>query len=131
MSKVIHNQKEFMEAMLAGETVVDGLAKWKLVDDAVVVNSSMYLTLPNNFFGTCTKPKTFFINGIELALPERVAPSILTVYYLADITIQTLYYKHVWNNDFGDTQYLSRGLVHLTKENAIAHAKALLSLMEV
>lgn len=54
------------------------------------------------------KPKTINVNGHEA--PE--------------------YDDYIWEDTSLDTEAMKRGLIHLTKEAAIAHAKALLSFTE-
>lgn len=54
------------------------------------------------------------------------------VYYLADTTDPLLYYKSFWGDvptDIStDVRWMNAGILHLSKENAIAHAKALIKL---
>ena len=73
------------------------------------------------------KPRTININGFEVPEPLRVAPEIGTPYFLVDINIESRIDKIFWGNDKSDERWLSRGLIHLTKEAAELHAKALLS----
>lgn len=63
----------------------------------------------------------------EYPEPERVAPKEGTEVYMAAPTNVTLHAISEWNDDGTWVQLMfSRGLVHLTAEAAIAHAKALL-----
>lgn len=82
---------------------------------------------------TWTKPVTTIkINGHDVPAPERVAPPKGTNYWVPSLLSATeprvLY---PWCDECLDKLYLSRGLVHLTEEAAVAHAKALLSFTEV
>lgn len=47
---------------------------------------------------------------------------------MPDPTIDRLCFWSEWDNVKLDEQRLERGVVHLTEENAIAHAKALIKL---
>ena len=73
------------------------------------------------------KPKTISINGIEVPAPEQQALDTGTIYYMPSLLNSTLFGCCSWDNDGEDKRTLSRGLVHLTKEAAEQHAKALLS----
>lgn len=69
------------------------------------------------------KPKTIKINGYEVPEPVRTAPDKGTTYYFPIIN----YSCNRWDDDSYDNNCLKAGLIHLTKEAAIQHAKALLS----
>lgn len=72
--------------------------------------------------------KAITINGHEVPAPERSAPRIESVYYSpTTANPKELSVKLLWNNRGPDRVRLSAGVVHLTKEAAIAHAEALLS----
>ena len=73
------------------------------------------------------KPKTITVNGIEVPEPIREEPKVGEKYFLVSLTAFTLVTSNPWVNDKYDQQWLNRGLVHLTEEAAIAHAKALLA----
>lgn len=49
-------------------------------------------------------------------------------YYFVDLTVLECVRSRPWSNDSFDQRVLNLGLVHLSKENAIAHAKALIKL---
>lgn len=54
-----------------------------------------------------------------------------TSYYVPDLlATEAECIKYTWNDDSVDDVLLERGFVHLSQENAIEHAKALLSLCE-
>ena len=73
------------------------------------------------------KPEIILINGIEVPAPEQQALDTGTIYYMPTLLNSTLFGCCSWDNDGEDKRTLSRGLVHLTKEAAEQHAKALLS----
>ena len=54
-----------------------------------------------------------------------------TSYYVPDLlATEAECIRYTWNDDSVDDVLLERGFVHLSQENAIEHAKALLSLYE-
>lgn len=69
-----------------------------------------------------------FIDDIEFPKPETEKPKLLSEYYIADLSDDTYYSQAVWHDAEWDLHYLNVGIVHLTKDNAIAHAKALIKL---
>lgn len=75
------------------------------------------------------KTKTININGHEVPEPLRVEPTSGTMVYLVRIDCQELVAKMVCtvSNTYARSNLIT-GLIHLTKEAAIAHAEALLSL---
>lgn len=80
---------------------------------------------------TWTKPVTTIkINGHDVPAPERVAPPSGTRYWVPLMTASEPCVIYRWANDDLDARCLTRGLVHLTEEAAVAHAKALLSFTE-
>ena len=81
---------------------------------------------------TWTKPVTTIkINGHDVPAPERVAPPSDTRYWVPQMTAQKPCDIFRWDGGVMDMRHLTRGLVHLTEEAAVAHAKALLSFTEV
>lgn len=73
------------------------------------------------------KPETVTINGRKVPKPETEAPKIGKIYYCASVFYEGGYDVSRWDGDTADERLLQRGLVHLTKEAAIAHAEALIS----
>lgn len=67
------------------------------------------------------------INGVSFPKPES-EPLVDRAYYYANPMIRDLHTVAYWRGDGVDMLLLARGLVHLSKENAIAHAKALVKL---
>lgn len=127
--------KEMFEALLAGETLEeineytlrldeDNLL-FKNKDGLIAPLSNLYLRNPMDWR---IKQKTININGFEVPEPVRFVIEVGTVYYIpiitADIIMPKCYY---WCNNEQDNCYLVKGLVHLTPESALLHAKALLS----
>ncbi len=138
MDKVrINNQAEFMQAILNGETVEyrDALGDkttWTLLNRTIRCTTKdidgKANNIPTDFVDYIyIKPRTLTINGVEIVPPMYKPPAMGAVYYIADIGTADFYNNTSWYNDSVDKQWVSRGLIHATKEAAIAHAKALLS----
>lgn len=68
------------------------------------------------------------VGGVSFPKPVSKALEEGQGYYLPDLTVTRLYYISQWHDTEVDKLRLKRGLVHLTEENAIAHAKALIKL---
>lgn len=81
-----------------------------------------------------TEPKLRLIeiNGHKVPEPLREAPPTGTKYFISDIAQESLLDgPYTWAGDAADMRWLKRGLLHSTKEAALAHSKALLSFTEV
>lgn len=61
-------------------------------------------------------------------MPEREAPAVGTPLFIAIPHGESYYSAYSWSGDKSDLRWLERGLVHLTKEAAIAHGEALTAL---
>lgn len=75
-------------------------------------------------------PRTIRVNGVEVPAPERVAPAYGITYYIPDPTLEDYYCESAWVDGLADIRELERGLVYLTKEDAISRAKAMLLTQE-
>lgn len=73
-------------------------------------------------------PKTRIINGFEVPAPETIAPKIGDVYYIPRICSDYFVENRIWAECSFDLCALKRGLVFLTKEDAIANSKAMLGI---
>lgn len=72
------------------------------------------------------KPKTININGFEVPEPHRDPLEIGQRYWLADPSNSLVEMYH-WDNVACEIRCLRAGLIHITKEAAEIHRKALLS----
>jgi hypothetical protein len=77
------------------------------------------------------KTPAVLINGIEVPAPERTAPARNTTYHYPAPWNEDAYSTTSWDNHPADKRALARGLVHLTKEAAAIHGKALTSFTQV
>jgi hypothetical protein len=73
------------------------------------------------------KPRTIIINGYEVPEPVREPLQDWQEYYMPSITFEAGADCYTWRGDKYDNNWLEKGIIHLTKEAAETHAKALLS----
>lgn len=103
--------------------------KWECLNPAVQQLTWENLTYHPQWASDCQyrrKPKTIRIGDIDVPAPLTVAP--LTGEYVFVVTIfsEQLFNAYAWDGGRYDSMWMSRGLVHSTKEDAIKHAKALI-----
>lgn len=137
----MNNDKELLEALLAGKVLVSNKLQRtiQLVDGNIKLldcfntncigkdykdTSDSRLDLIKGTWQI--KPEVILINGIEVPAPERTKPKEGTTYYVPALR-QVGFIGLRWDTAIGDHLHLVNGLVHLVQENAITHAKALLS----
>jgi hypothetical protein len=77
------------------------------------------------------KPKTIRIGEYDVPEPMREMPAPDTKYYVADTVSPSSPREFLWRRDSADINWFNLGIVHSTKDAAVLHAKALLSLTEV
>lgn len=75
-------------------------------------------------------PKTIRIGDYDVPEPMREAPDVGTTYYTACTMDKDLWGYATWVGDNMDTVWLLRGVVHSTKEAAVLHSRALVSLTQ-
>lgn len=73
-------------------------------------------------------PKTITVNGFEVPEPVRESLSYDDFYYVICLDADDFSLNESWDNNEKDFLWLSRGIIHLTKDAAIAHAKAMLGI---
>ena len=73
-------------------------------------------------------PKTIRIGEYDVPEPVREPLEKDTEYWIANFSLAELADSFKWYSDKFDNRVLKNGLIHLTKEAAVIHAKALLSL---
>jgi hypothetical protein len=134
--KKITNHKEFFEALLAGETVTSTFPfktsqpEWRLTEKNNLTVNAGFVDIPICFNDLIIKPRTISINGFDVPEPCREALEYGDFYYIASITAMDILPSQ-WQNDNIDLKQLSQGIVHLTKEAAEQHRKALLSFTKI
>ncbi|MBD1229475.1 hypothetical protein [Xenorhabdus griffiniae] len=74
------------------------------------------------------KPRTIKIGEYDVPEPVREPLKSGTGYHIPDITDTEFYAAFIWDNDGADAYYLQQGLIHLDRESAELHAKALIAL---
>lgn len=100
---------------------LDGGGSWLLTSIPVWFTDQEYHIGP-------TPPKTMrTLGGLEYPAPETEAPETDTRVYLPALYCDGHYTNARWDNSPEDNKYLQAGLVHLTKEAAEAHARAILA----
>lgn len=72
------------------------------------------------------KPDTITINGVEVPEPVRDQLAIGTYYWLVDASADTKTRNYSWSDHGMDFNWIKSGLIHLTKEAAEQHARALI-----
>lgn len=98
-------------------------------NDWVKINSSsgIYILLNEaNQFRLAQEMIT--IGDVSFPKPEVHPPKINSKYYFLNFNSDDLIGYYTWKGDSVDLAYLRKGIVHLSEENAIAHAKALIKL---
>lgn len=73
------------------------------------------------------KPKTININGFKVPEPIKEPLEIGDKYYIPGIIWEDEYKMFTWGDDRYDHKYLAVGFIHLDRESATLHYKALLS----
>ena len=106
------------------------LWEFKLKDETYWSNPKSELTFISNVEYR-RKPKTISINGFDV--PEAVKEPLekYAQYYAVNFGEIDHVSSYTWINDGVDNRCLKSGVIHLTKESAIQHAKALLSFTEL
>ena len=122
------NNREVLEALLAGETLVDLYDKEMTLrfDGDSLVNQYSVRFPSISLLDWKGKPRTININGYEIPEPMRVKPKHGEPYYIVCLTDSKI---HSFN--FTDTtsedRWFSQGLLHESKKAAELHLEALLS----
>lgn len=132
------NHREMFEALLDGETLEefdgytlilqDGDLVYKNKDGLIATLGNLSLRKPTDWK---IKPKTININGFEVPEPVKQPLPNTTIYFIPNLSAlidtDAITDDFGWRSDDNDFLFLSRGIIHLTREAAELHAKALLS----
>ena len=76
------------------------------------------------------KLKCININGWDVPVPERVAPTRGTIYYYPSLVNDAGYIREQWDDSSFQVMLLERGFVHLHHDNVNIHREALISFTE-
>lgn len=134
----MNTTRNLFEALLAGKSITylsehEGTPKpiWFMKDDDIVDINETGLKLYEQPLTALIINEDFInINGFKVPEPCRKTLKVGTVYYyfepfIADNTNNVN--SCIWTNEEIDLKMLDKGLLHLTREAAEIHAKALLS----
>lgn len=128
MSELISG-KEAVQSFINGEQVefLDKTGQWRTMLD----NTILKVFLDHTKFRL--KPRTITINGIEVPAPEKNDDPDLELlehdqdYWLVDLAnYPDFVIPHKWKGDPPEYAWADRGLIHLSKDAALLHAKALI-----
>ena len=73
-------------------------------------------------------PKTIRIGEYDVPEPMREPLEKDTAYWIPHFSLDVSANRFTWYSDDFDNRMLKNGIIHLTKEDAVIHAKALMSL---
>lgn len=129
----MQSHKEMFEAILAGEILISIYnQEYKLIEGELCVKHpnedtwSIYSYGFPHYENVEIKKRTINVNGFEVPEPERKPLKLNQTYYITDLT-ELCQSDFTWEDDFYDNKWLKAGMIHLSQENAILHANALLS----
>ena len=113
--------REAAQARLNGEALM-----WKgRAADYAGVNLSIHSIDTQS--GYYRAPRVFTHPGGTCPAPETEAPRLDCYYWVPFFDNEQNVSASIWNNSFHDNLTLSRGLVYLTREAAIARAELMLA----
>lgn len=118
-------RNEILQAIVDGEEIQYLADKWidKSYDEVLLYvgggASPSYFRI---------KQKTIIVNSFQVIAGEKAELKAGEEYFLASPKDEDFHDFYTWEGDSHDRRWLERGLIHKTKENAIAHAVAMLGL---
>lgn len=127
MSKLL-TPTEVVQALMGGKEIEElspGGSKWYKVRHLGILSVSTLIN-PDCKFRLAQEMIT--VGDVSFPKPESTAPEVGTKYYIPYLDSGEPYIYFIWHGIDLDLRMLKSGVVHLTKENAIAHAKALIKL---
>lgn len=122
-------KRSILQALLDGKTIQAKLVEgnWEYMPENEVFKSMWNYEFSHHLR---IKPNTIKIGDIEVPEPLREAPDTGTGYCVVAIGSSSLYFYQTWDAHPSEYRALDRGLIHLTGEAAVQHAKALLAFTE-
>lgn len=129
--KELKTWKEVVQAMLNNEQVEvfnNTSGEWLDVLHFPFFRSTELLDAPATEYRI--KPRTIKIGEVDVPEPVRDESDMVNggEYYFPLVNGEDLCEDYYWSGDYMDLLLLKRGLIHKTKEAAIAHAKALIKI---
>ena len=91
----------------------------------VANGTSLYVFFSNDYKFRL-KPRTIKIGDVEINAPEIEPLKYDQNYFVPSFINKELCVTYTWRNNFTDKENLNRSLVHVIKENAVSHTKALI-----
>lgn len=124
--KMNKHEKELLRAIADGKQIEESIADgpWAVIDEKCALRNFL-ATRESISTKMRIKPALMLVNGIDVPEAEREAPEEGTNYWFPSACAETGVDYFTWNGDKLDYQILHRKCVHLSEENALAHAKAL------
>jgi hypothetical protein len=127
------NHREVLEALLAGETLVDihDISVTLRFDEDTLITTNSLGDFSGSVDSIClfdweVKPRTININGYEVPEPINATPRVGDTCYMAylpDNKVKQLTFTYT----VIDCRWLKQGFLHKTREAAELHLEALLS----
>lgn len=114
--------REAAQAVLDGETLMCNTGE--AMQYRGIHLSADRLNTPSPYYRA---PRVFTHPGGTCPAPETEAPRLGSMYWVPDLSAVGFIWHHAWRNDDYDNRALSRGLVYLTREAAIARAELMLA----
>ncbi|UZA19153.1 hypothetical protein [Moraxella bovis] len=117
---------EVIEALRLGKEV-----EYRYLDDTWVEynQTSPVGMLTSTEYSFRIKPvEMITIGDVSFPKPESEPLCQGQDYFMPDLCMQNLHHISTWDDDNADKRRLKLNIIHLTPENAIAHAKALIKL---
>ena len=120
--------QEVLQALIDGqdiEFIEQDSDEWFAFNERFAIK---YLYKENLSFRKAKKQEMMTIGDVSFPKPYQGKMEYDQVYYYPTVDFKSLYDSTTWTDTPSDHMLMNRSLVHLTKENAIAHAKALIKL---
>lgn len=129
--KELKTWREVIQALLDGKDVEyfeDSAEKWIKLKHFPNPSFSGLSYAPDRIYRI--KPRTIKIGEVDVPEPVRDESDMVNggEYYFPLVNGEDLCEDYYWSGDYMDLLLLKRGLIHKTKEAAIAHAKALIKI---
>ncbi|AKG19276.1 hypothetical protein AAX09_07710 [Moraxella bovoculi] len=129
MSKLL-TAPEVVQALLAGKDVECTRAMDSQSNDWYSLNQyeTSISMLTNGLFIFRLAQEKVTIGDVSFPKPVSEPLKKGTKYWFAGLGSERCAFSYDWDDDETDKRILRRGLLHLSEENAVAHAKALIKL---